>query len=62
MSTKTDNALVLDNRINVSAESTGVVQISGLNTNYFLIPADGSTFPTQIQFNNIVDFAINTRR
>jgi len=54
MSTKTDNALVLDNRINVSAESTGVVQISGLNTNYFLIPADGSTFPTQIQFNNIV--------
>lgn len=54
MSTKTENALVLDNRINVSAESTGVVQISGVNNNYFLIPADGSSFPSQIQFNNIV--------
>jgi len=25
-----------------------------VNTNYFNIPADGSSFPTQIQFNNIV--------
>ena len=55
MSTKTENRLVLDNRINVSAESTGVVQISGVNSNYFLIPADGSSFPSQIQFNNIVN-------
>ena len=53
-STKTENVLVLDNRLNVSSESTGVVQISGVNTNYFLIPADGSSFPSQIQFNNIV--------
>jgi hypothetical protein len=53
-STKTDNVLALDNRINVASEATGVVQISGVNTNYFLIPADGSTFPSQIQFNNIV--------
>jgi hypothetical protein len=53
-STKTDLALVLDNRVNVSAESTGLVRISGVNTNYFNVPADGSSFPTQIQFNNIV--------
>jgi hypothetical protein len=48
------SALVLDNRINVSSESTTVVPISGQQINYFLVPADGSSFPNQIQFNNIV--------
>lgn len=48
------SALVLDNRINIGSESTTIVPISGQNTNYFLVPADGSSFPNQIQFNNIV--------
>lgn len=59
-STKTDLALVLDNRVNVSAESTGLVRISGVNTNYFSVPADGSSFPTQIQFNNIITPSLTT--
>ena len=52
-SNRTDLTLMLDNRANVSKETVGLVKISGNNINVFEIPADGTTFPTQITFNNI---------
>jgi hypothetical protein len=45
---------MLDNRANVSKETVGLVKISGNNINVFEINADGTSFPTQITFNNIV--------
>jgi hypothetical protein len=54
MSNRTDLTLMLDNRANVSKETVGLVKISGNNINVFEINADGSTWPTQITFNNIV--------
>ena len=53
-SNRTDLTLMLDNRANVSKETVGLVKISGNNINVFEINADGTTFPTQITFNNIV--------
>jgi hypothetical protein len=46
--------LFLDNRINVSDVNTSVVRISGQQINYFRITPDGTTFPSQIVFNNII--------
>ena len=46
--------LFLDNRINVSDVSTSVVRISGQQVNYFNINPDGTSFPSQIVFNNII--------
>jgi hypothetical protein len=46
--------LFLDNRINVSDMTTSVVRISGQQINYFRIQPDGSNFPSQIVFNNII--------
>ena len=53
-SNRIDLTLMLDNRANVSKETVGLVKISGQNINVFEINADGSSFPTQITFNNIV--------
>jgi len=53
-SNRTDLQLMLDNRANVSKNTVGLVKISGQNINVFEINADGSSFPTQITFNNIV--------
>jgi hypothetical protein len=53
-STKTDLVLSLDSRLNVSAESTALVEISGVNNNLNQYPADGSSFPSQITFSNVV--------
>jgi hypothetical protein len=46
--------LFLDNRINCADVSTSVVRISGQQVNYFSINPDGSSFPSQIVFNNII--------
>jgi hypothetical protein len=48
--------LVLDNRVNVSADSVGLVEISATNANYFEIPADGGavSYTSQILFSQIV--------
>ena len=52
-SNRTDLTLMLDNRANVSKETVALVKISGNNINVFEINADGTTYPTQITFNNI---------
>lgn len=48
--------LCLDNRVNVSNESVGLVEISATNANYFEIPADGgaTAYTSQILFSQIV--------
>lgn len=48
--------LCLDNRVNVSKESVGLVEISATNANYFEIPADGGSaaYTSQILFSQIV--------
>ena len=53
-SNRTDLTLMLANNANVSKETVGLVKISGNNINAFEVNADGSTFPNQITFNNIV--------
>jgi hypothetical protein len=54
MSTTTDYKIVLDNRCNVSDESTGLVRLGGQNVLQLSVPADGQSYANQIQFNNIV--------
>jgi len=49
-----DATVVLDNRVNVSSTYTQLVPYTGQNVNQFEVPADGSSYPTQIYFNNIV--------
>jgi hypothetical protein len=49
-----DATVVLDNRVNVSSTYTQLVPFAGQNVNYLEVPADGSSFPSQIYFNNIV--------
>jgi hypothetical protein len=51
--------LFLDNRISVSDMTTSVVRISGQQINYFRITPDGTTFPSQIVFNNIITPSIS---
>jgi len=46
--------LVLDNRVNVSDAFDQLINYAGVNVNTFEIQPDGSTFNTQILFNNIV--------
>lgn len=46
--------LVLDNRVNVSDSFDQLINYCGVNVNTFEIQPDGSTFNTQILFNNIV--------
>lgn len=46
--------LVLDNRVNVSDSFDALVRYSGVNVSQYQIQPDGSSFPTQILFNNIV--------
>ena len=46
--------LVLDNRVNVSDSFDALVRYSGVNVSQYEITPDGSSFPTQILFNNIV--------
>ena len=46
--------LILDNRVNVSDSFSQLVYYSGVNVNYFTIQPDGSTFPSQVLYNNIV--------
>lgn len=46
--------LVLDNRVNVSDAFDQLINYSGVNVNTFEIQPDGSTFTTQVLFNNIV--------
>jgi len=46
--------LILDNRVNVSDSFDQLVKYSGVNVNYFEIQPDGSNFPTQVLYNNIV--------
>ena len=46
--------LFLDNRINVSEMSSTPVRISGQQINYYSINPDGTSFPAQIIFNNII--------
>lgn len=50
----TDLQLVLDNRINVSADATKVVHISGVQNNYYEMKPDGSSFTSNIVFNNVI--------
>jgi len=60
-SNKSDIALVLDNRVNISSETTGLVRLGGVNTNYFSVQADGGpNYPSQIQWNNIVTPSLTT--
>jgi hypothetical protein len=55
-SNRSDLQLVLDNRINVSKDTVGLVEISAVNANYFEVPADGGSTPysSQILFSQIV--------
>lgn len=55
-SNRSDLQLVLDNRINVSKDSVGLVEISAVNANYFEVPADGgsTSYSSQILFSQIV--------
>lgn len=53
-SNTTNLQLVLDNRVNVGKHSTAMVKISGSNVNDFYVNADGSAWPSQITFNNVV--------
>jgi hypothetical protein len=46
--------LILDNRVNVSESFDELVKYSGVNVNYFEIQPDGSTFPTQVLYQNVV--------
>lgn len=46
--------LVLDNRVNVSDSFDALVRYSGVNVSQYEITPDGSSFLTQILFNNIV--------
>lgn len=46
--------LVLDNRVNVSGAFDQLINYAGVNVNTFEIQPDGTTFQTQILFNNIV--------
>ena len=46
--------LVLDNRVNVSDSFDALVRYSGVNVSQYEITPDGSNFPTQILYNNIV--------
>jgi len=46
--------LVLDNRVNVSDAFDQLINYAGVNVNTFEIQPDGTTFNTQILFNNIV--------
>ena len=50
----TDLTLALDNRINVSAEATKVVRISGVQNNFFEINPEGSGFTSNIIFQNVI--------
>ena len=50
----TESTVVLDSRVNISKSFTQLVPFTGSNINYFSIPADGSSYPSQILFNNVV--------
>lgn len=55
----TDLKLVLDNRINISEDSTKLVSISGLQTNNFSTDAQGSTYASTISFVNLITPSIS---
>lgn len=56
MSNSVDLQLVLDNRINVSAETTKIVRISGVQNNFFEINSQGAagSFASTINFQNVI--------
>lgn len=49
-----DSVVELDSRVNVSKNFTQLVPFTGQNVNMYEIQADGSSYPSQIYFNNIV--------
>jgi hypothetical protein len=49
-----DLTLALDNRVNVSAEATKIVRISGVQNNFFEINPEGQGFTSSIIFQNVI--------
>lgn len=49
-----DLTLALDNRVNVSAEATKIVRISGVQNNFFEINPEGAGFSSSIIFQNVI--------
>ena len=49
-----DATVVLDSRVDVSSSYTELVPFTGQQVNQFEVPADGSSYTSQIYFNNIV--------
>ena len=54
MSSAVDLQLVLDNRINVSADATKMVTISGVQNNFFELNPDGTGYSSNIIFQNVI--------